>query len=147
MASAFLPMLISNLLAGVTALIGIFNLFTLREALMIIVMASPVSVWSWRVIDIAIMIVIGIIWLIVVFLSQSNYDKGYRQKTLLKVFSLVTGYQILLFFIASMIVHLLDYVPATSQNIIMTVVQAIFAAALLIYAYKDSFMKYMNLKI
>jgi len=140
-------MLISNLLAGVTALIGIFNLFTLREALMIIVMTSPISVFSWRVIDIAIMIVIGIIWLIVVFLSQSNYDKGYRQKSLLKVFSLVTGYQILLFFIASMIVHLFDFVPATSQNIIMTVVQAIFAAGLLIYAYKDFFVKSLNLKI
>lgn len=147
MASGFLPMLISNLLAGVTALIGIFNLFTLREALMIIIMASPISVWSWRVIDIAIMIVIGIVWIIVVFLSQSNYDKGYRQKTLLKVFSLVTGYQALLFFIASMIVHLLDSVSATSQNIIITVVQAIFAAGLLIYACKDSFVKCLNLKI
>ena len=146
MASAFLPMLISNLLAGVTALIGIFNLFTLREALMIIVMASPISVWSWRVIDIAITILIGIIWLIVVFLSQSSYDKGYRQKSLLKKFSLVTGYQILLFFIASMIVHLFDSVPATSQNIIMTVVQAIFATGLIIYSYRESFMKCLNFK-
>jgi ABC-type thiamin/hydroxymethylpyrimidine transport system permease subunit len=109
-------------------------------------MSSPISVWSWRVIDIVVMIIIGIIWLIVVFLSQSNYDKGYRQKTLSKLFSMVTGYQILLFFIASMIVHLLDTVPATSQGIIMTVVQAVFTAGLLLFAYKDSFMKCLNLK-
>lgn len=147
MASAFLPMLISNLLAGITALIGIFNLFTLREALMIIVMSSPISVRSWRVIDIAILIILGVIWLIVVFLSQSNYDKGYKQKTLSKVFSLVTGYQSLLFFIASMIVHLFDFEPVTSQAIVLTVFQALFAAGLLLYAYKACFMKCLNLKI
>jgi len=145
MANAFLPMLISNLFAGITALIGIFNLFTLREALMIIVMSSPLSVWSWRVIDIAIMIIIGIIWLIVVFLSQSNYDKGYRQKKLSKIFSLVTGYQLLLFFVASMIVHLFDTVPATTQGIVTTALQAVFAAGLLLFAYRASFIK--SLKI
>jgi|GEM_PF-2277434 len=147
MTSPFFPMIISNLLAGITGFIGIFNLFTLREALMILIMVSPVSVWSWRVIDIAAMILLGIIWLIVVILSQARYDKAYKQKHLSKDFSLVTGYQFLLFFIASIVVHLFDFQTAAFQEIILTVLKALLATCLLFYAYKSSQMKHFNAKL
>jgi len=145
MASNFLPMLVSNIAAGITALIGIFNLFTLRESLMMIVMSSPISVWTWRVIDIALMIVIGIIWIIVVILSQTKFEKAFTQKTLSKVFSLVTGYQLLLFFIASMIVHILDAEVASFSSIVLSILQIVFSVILLSYSNNFSFMKKINL--
>ena len=145
MTRSFFPMLISNLLSVMTALIGIFNLFTLREALMMIVTSSPIGSWWWRVIDIAFLIICGVIWLVVVFLSQSSYREAYMQKSLSRLVCKVTGYQAVLFFAASTIVHFYDFEPATVQGITITAVQALLAAAMLFYAYKASFMKCVNL--
>lgn len=123
-----LPMVISNIVAFITAVIGIFNLFTLREAIMMMVFVSPISVWSWRVIDIVLVVILGILWLVAVFYSQRLYEKAYINKSLIKSFAQVLGLQLLLFFSASLIENLLDFEQANLQNILIT--SAIFIASL-----------------
>jgi hypothetical protein len=94
-----LPHLISYLLSGVTGVIGIFNWFKLREAEKLIVANNNSNVWSWKAIDNFALILLGILWLSLVFFCQYFYEKGYYSSRLFKRFSMVTGIQLLLLFI------------------------------------------------
>jgi len=130
-----ISMLLAFLLSSITGLVGIMLWFTLRETLMVVITVSDISVWSHSAIDNFSFLLLGIGWLVLVYFSQYFYQKGYRQGKLIANFSLITGLQVLFFFICKLIMLTIGFTTGIGQ-VFTAGIEALIGIGLLVYAFK-----------
>jgi len=100
-------LVLSHLLAGLTGIIGVFNWLEIRELQRLVVVFSGISVWAWRAIEIFTFIIVGIIWLCLVYFSQDYYEKGFWKKKMLIRFSKIIGIQVMILLLVYFAAHLI----------------------------------------
>lgn len=130
-----IPQVISYLLASITGIIGIYDWFKLREMQKVIVVNSGVSVWSWRAFDLFTFLILGIVWLSLVLYSQYYYEKGYKKGKMLKNFSRITGFQLIILFVAHLIPVLYEHKQLSVLFIIYIVGLCIIGCIVLGFSY------------
>lgn len=132
---------VSYLLSGVTGFIGIWDWFKLREMQKIIVAYSDVSVWSWKAIDNFTFVILGIIWLTVVLVSQHVYEKGFKNGRTWKIFTIITGIQLLSIFFTYLAAVLYKVQVTNFMTILYMLLQLFIGAGLLLLSYRISIRK------
>jgi lipid-A-disaccharide synthase-like uncharacterized protein len=96
---------LSYILSGVTGLIGLFYWFSFRKTVNIIMVNSSVRTWSWQFIDLSTFIFFGIVWLILVLLSQYLYEKELVKRWIPPLFMIISVIQGLLFLVSYLVME------------------------------------------
>lgn len=90
-----LQSVLSLICSSVNAVIGVFMVFYLRDAIVVTAELSPrVSVWAIQLVEYTTAMVLGISWLIFVFVSQHYYEKDFIQSWIPKRFLVYTAIQV-----------------------------------------------------
>lgn len=105
--SRILAQVWSYFLSGLTGILGVLNWLAIRELQRLVVVFSGITVWAWRSIDQFSFIILGIIWLCLVYFSQNYYEKGFWKKSMLKRFSIIILIQAVILIVAYFAAHLI----------------------------------------
>lgn len=132
---------VSYLLSGVTGFIGIWDWFKLREMQRIIVAYSGISVWSWKAIDNFTFVTLGIIWLTVVLVSQHVYGKGFKNGRTWKIFTIITGIQLLIIFFTYLTAVIYKVQVTNFMTVLYMLLQFFIGVVLLLLPYRFSIRK------
>lgn len=120
-------------LAGITAVVGFVNWLMLDNFLKAALLHSTVSPWSWTLLEDAFLLLIGIAWLCIVFYSHHYYSRGARKGRIWKHFARLTGIQVLIIFVAQVLLILLN---GTISSIAMDAIAVVegMVGSVLVYA-------------
>lgn len=102
--SSFLVLLMSTVSSGV----GLILWFVLKDTFMTILLFYSLDKWKVPAADQFSFLIIGILWLMFVFIAFHFYNKGKQNGRFLHTFLLITGCQSLILFICESIMILLD---------------------------------------
>lgn len=104
----FLKVVLSYLFVSVNGLIGLYFWFVYRQLVIIIIVNSSASVWSWRFIDMVTFILYGIVWLIGILVGQYFYEQELKRRWFPHIFMYATGIQIILYVVANLVLRLVS---------------------------------------
>ena len=91
-------MLLSLACVAVNAAIGVPQLFTIHRAFnAAIVLRSGIRFWAWNFIEMVSAIVLCIAWLVMVYVLQHVYEKGFVHSWIPKTFIIFTIIQLALY--------------------------------------------------
>jgi hypothetical protein len=102
-----LGIIASYVLSGVSCVIGFFLWFRLRDLVNVLLIFSPLSSWSYRIIEISTFMIFGIAWLTMAFYSQHLYQEELREGWIFKKFELITAWELLPLFLCNLIMYIL----------------------------------------
>ncbi|MCJ8006469.1 hypothetical protein ACFFF5_02905 [Lederbergia wuyishanensis] len=100
--------LLVMLLGIITSGIGLVLWFFLKDTLMIILLYYSIDKWKVPAADQFSFLILGILWMVFVFIVFHFYNKGKQNGQLLQLFLIITGCQSLLLFICESIMIILD---------------------------------------
>lgn len=102
-----LGIIASYALSGISCIIGFFLWFRLRDLVNVLLVVSPLSSWSYRVIEISTFAIFGIGWLTMAFYSQHLYQMEFRHGWTFKKFELITAWELLPLFVCNLIMYII----------------------------------------
>jgi len=123
---------VADALTVITGLLGLLNLLMLREMILLLLLASSINPWSWAAIDKFGIVLLAIAWLVVVYLSNHYYQKGFRNKRIWSYFLFITGLQMIILFLA----HILPILVRKGQySIALTILEGIIGIACVVSSF------------
>jgi len=102
--SSLLVLLMGTISAG----IGLVHWFVLKDTFMTILLFNSIDKWKVPAADQFSFLILGILWLMFVFIVFHYYNKGKQNGRFLHIFLLITGCQSFLLFICESIMIILD---------------------------------------
>lgn len=123
---------VADVLTVITGLLGLLNFLMLRQMVLLLLLASSINPWSWSAIDKFGMVLLAIAWLVMVYLSNHYYQKGFRDKRIWEYFLFITGLQMIVLFIS----HILPILVAKEQySIALTILEGIIGIACIVFSF------------
>ena len=123
-------LIISYLLSLGTCIIGIYIVFRFRSTLATLLAVSPLTHWVHQLIQIAAYIILGLVWVVLIFLTQYWYENEFRKGWRFSVFFLVTSLEVLFIFLCDFLTYLAIPKAYLAPDILYMVMELIIAVGL-----------------
>ncbi len=121
-------------LSFVTGGLGFFLLFLLREMVIMLLRHSSITHWAWTAIDNFALLIYVAGWLVAVLVSHHYYRQGLRKGVVLKRFLLVTGIELLLYFIIEAVPGIVGVGDFAARTWALIVIQGVAGVGLVVLA-------------
>lgn len=133
----FLSTFLTLLYTTISAFIGLVIWFQMRDAFIQTLVHLDFDRWKLPAADHFSFLLLGIIWLIFVFVIHHLYTKSVKKNRLTSLFILVSGYEVLLLFVCQAILLLLSDVVEAISLFIVSMEFLIGFLLIAISIYKD----------
>jgi hypothetical protein len=121
-------------LSFVTGGLGFFLLFLLREMIIMLLRHSTITHWAWTAIDNFSLLIYVAGWLVAVLASHHYYRQGLRKGVVLKRFLLVTGIELLLYFVIESVPGFVGIGDFATRTWALIVLQGVAGIGLIVLA-------------
>ncbi|AEE96400.1 hypothetical protein [Mahella australiensis] len=116
----------------ITGALGLLDWFMLRDMILALLSSSSLDPWSWGAIDKICFIILGIMWLILIFVSAHCYEKGVVRKKLWRYFSFITGIELIILFVT----HVIPIIVGQAHySVLLTILEAVGGTACIIGSF------------
>ncbi|CAM3931070.1 hypothetical protein [Lederbergia lenta] len=96
------------LFSAISASIGLVLWFLIRNTMIVILLYNSIDVWMLPAVDNFAFLILGVLWLVFVFITHHLYNKKTKNNDLLFNFFLISGIQLILLFICETLMFSLD---------------------------------------